>query len=154
VGQYVEGLAFSDDGNYLAVIPQNGSNLAPSHPFYNDHGLLVVFSVDGTKLTKLGEVKIGQMAARRRVGPRRQDLAGAEHGGQRARHRQLRRQEPERHRPSQSHRGPRRHPHGWALSLYVERLAMYCFRSVIVSRNCAHGQHYRAHVNARKCQLL
>ena len=60
VGQYVEGLAFSDDGNYLAVIPQNGSNLAPSHPFYNDHGLLVVFSVDGTKLTKLGEVKIGQ----------------------------------------------------------------------------------------------
>ena len=30
VGQYVEGLAFSDDGNYLAVIPQNGSNLAPS----------------------------------------------------------------------------------------------------------------------------
>jgi DNA-binding beta-propeller fold protein YncE len=60
VGQYVEGLAFSDDGNYLAVIPQNGSNLAPSHPFYNDHGLLVIFSVDGTKLTKLGEVKIGQ----------------------------------------------------------------------------------------------
>jgi DNA-binding beta-propeller fold protein YncE len=60
VGQYVEGLAFSDDGNYLAVIPQNGSNLAQSHPFYNDHGLLVVFSVDGTTLTKVAEVKIGQ----------------------------------------------------------------------------------------------
>lgn len=60
VGQYVEGLAFSDDGNYLAVIPQNGSNLAQSHPFYNDHGLLVVFSVNGTTLTKVGEVKIGQ----------------------------------------------------------------------------------------------
>jgi DNA-binding beta-propeller fold protein YncE len=60
VGQYVEGLAFSNDGNYLAVIPQNGSNLAPSHPFYNDHGLLVVFSVNGTTLTKVGEVKIGQ----------------------------------------------------------------------------------------------
>jgi DNA-binding beta-propeller fold protein YncE len=59
-GQYIEGLAFSDDGNYLAVIPQNGSNLAPSHPFYNDHGLLVVFSVNGTTLTKMGEVKIGQ----------------------------------------------------------------------------------------------
>ena len=60
VGQYVEGLAFSDDGNYLAVIPQNGSNLAPSHPFYNDRGLLVVLRVDGTVLTKVGEVKIGQ----------------------------------------------------------------------------------------------
>jgi DNA-binding beta-propeller fold protein YncE len=60
VGQYVEGLAFSDDGNYLAMIPQNGSNLAPSHPFYNDNGLLVVFSVKGTTLTKVAEVKIGQ----------------------------------------------------------------------------------------------
>jgi DNA-binding beta-propeller fold protein YncE len=60
VGQYIEGLAFSNDGNYLAVIPQNGSNLAPSHPFYNDHGLLVVFRVNGTTLTKVAEVKIGQ----------------------------------------------------------------------------------------------
>jgi len=60
VGQYIEGLAFSNDGNYLAVIPQNGSNLAPTHPFYNDHGLLVVFSVEGTTLTKVAEAKIGQ----------------------------------------------------------------------------------------------
>jgi len=60
VGQYVEGLAFSNDGNYLAVIPQNGSNLAPTHPFYNDHGLLVVFSVKGTTLTKVAEAKIGR----------------------------------------------------------------------------------------------
>src|SRR5262249_45004520 len=60
VGQYVEGLAFSNDGGYLAVIPQNGSNLAASHPFYNDHGLLVVFRVNGTTLTKVAEVKIGQ----------------------------------------------------------------------------------------------
>jgi DNA-binding beta-propeller fold protein YncE len=60
VGQYVEGVAFSDDGNFLAVIAQNGSSLAPSHPFYNDHGLLVVFSANGTTLTKVAEVKIGQ----------------------------------------------------------------------------------------------
>ena len=60
VGQYLEGLAFSDDGRFLAVIPQNGSNLAPSHPFYNDHGLLVVFSVKGTTLTKVAEVNIGK----------------------------------------------------------------------------------------------
>ncbi|HEV2625571.1 MAG TPA: YncE family protein [Xanthobacteraceae bacterium] len=60
VGQYIEDLAFSDDGKFLAVIPQNGSNLTPSHPFYNDHGLLVVFSVNGTKLTKVAEVNIGK----------------------------------------------------------------------------------------------
>jgi DNA-binding beta-propeller fold protein YncE len=60
VGQYVEGVAFSDDGNFLAVIAQNGSSLAPSHPFYNDHGLLVVFGVNGTTLTKVAEVEIGQ----------------------------------------------------------------------------------------------
>lgn len=60
VGQYVEGLAFSDDGNFLAVISQNGSSVAPSHPFYNDYGLLVVFRVNGTNLTKVGEVKIGK----------------------------------------------------------------------------------------------
>ena len=59
VGQYISGLAFSNDGSYLAVIPQNGSNLAPSHPFYNDHGLLVVLSVNGTTLTKVAEVNIG-----------------------------------------------------------------------------------------------
>jgi DNA-binding beta-propeller fold protein YncE len=60
VGQYVEGLAFSDDGNFLAVIAQNGSSVAPSHPFYNDHGLLVIFSVKGTRLDKVGEVEIGK----------------------------------------------------------------------------------------------
>jgi DNA-binding beta-propeller fold protein YncE len=60
VGQYVEGLALSDDGNFLAVIAQNGSSVAPNHPFYNDYGLLVVFSVKGTNLTKVGEVKIGK----------------------------------------------------------------------------------------------
>jgi DNA-binding beta-propeller fold protein YncE len=59
VGQYLEGLAFSPDGNFLAVIPQNGSNLPTNHPFYNDHGLLVVFAVKGTNLTKVAEAKIG-----------------------------------------------------------------------------------------------
>jgi DNA-binding beta-propeller fold protein YncE len=59
VGQYVEGLAFSPDGNFLAVIPQNGSNLPKEHPFYNEQGLLVVFAVKGTNLTKVAETKIG-----------------------------------------------------------------------------------------------
>jgi DNA-binding beta-propeller fold protein YncE len=59
VGQYVEGLAFSNDGNYLAVIAQNGSSVAPSHPFYNAHGLLILFGVKGTTLTKVAEIEIG-----------------------------------------------------------------------------------------------
>jgi DNA-binding beta-propeller fold protein YncE len=60
VGQYVEGLAFSNDGNFVAVIAQNGSSRAPDDPFYIDHGLLVVFSVNGTNLTKVAEAKIGK----------------------------------------------------------------------------------------------
>jgi DNA-binding beta-propeller fold protein YncE len=60
VGQYVEGVAFSPDGNYLAVIAQNGSSVAPAHPFFNDNGLVVVFRVDGTELTKVAEVAIGK----------------------------------------------------------------------------------------------
>jgi len=60
VGQYLEGLAFSDDGNYLAILAQNGSSIAENHPFYNDHSLVVVFSVNGTELTKVAEAKTGK----------------------------------------------------------------------------------------------
>jgi len=60
VGQIVEGLAFSDDGNYVALTAQDGSARPPDHPFYNDRGLLVVFSVNGTDLTKVAEAKIGK----------------------------------------------------------------------------------------------
>jgi DNA-binding beta-propeller fold protein YncE len=60
VGQTVEGLAFSDDGNYFAVTAQDGSARAPTHPFYNDNTLLVVFSVNGTNLTKVADAKTGK----------------------------------------------------------------------------------------------
>ena len=60
VGQIVEGLAFSNDGNYVALTAQDGSARAPNHPFYNDRGLLVVFSVNGTDLAKVAEAKIGK----------------------------------------------------------------------------------------------
>jgi DNA-binding beta-propeller fold protein YncE len=60
VGQIVEGMAFSDDGNYIALTAQNGSARPPSHAFYNDHSLLVVFRVNGATLTKVGEAKIGK----------------------------------------------------------------------------------------------
>jgi DNA-binding beta-propeller fold protein YncE len=60
VGQIVEGLAFSNDGNYVALTAQDGSGRAPNHPFYNDNGLVVVFSVNGTNLSKVAEAKVGK----------------------------------------------------------------------------------------------
>jgi DNA-binding beta-propeller fold protein YncE len=60
VGQIVEDLAFSNDGNYVAVTAQDGSARAPSHSFYNDNGLVVVFSVNGTNLTKVAEARVGK----------------------------------------------------------------------------------------------
>ena len=60
VGQIVEGLSFSNDGNYVAFTAQDGSARAPTHPFHNESGLVVVFSVNGTNLTKVAEAKIGK----------------------------------------------------------------------------------------------
>jgi DNA-binding beta-propeller fold protein YncE len=60
VGQIVEGVAFSDDGSFVAVIAQDGSNRAPNHPFYNEQGLAVIYAVNGTELTKVSEAKIGK----------------------------------------------------------------------------------------------
>jgi DNA-binding beta-propeller fold protein YncE len=60
VGQIVEGLAFSPDGSHLAVTAQDGSNRPASHPFYNANGLLVVFKVDGTTLTKVAELRVAK----------------------------------------------------------------------------------------------
>jgi len=60
VAQIVEGVAFSADGNYVAVTAQNGSARAPGHPFYNDHSLVVIFSVNGVELTRVAEARIGK----------------------------------------------------------------------------------------------
>ena len=70
VGQYVEGVTFSDDGNYVAVVAQNGSSLAENHPFYNDHSLLVLFSVRGTEFTKVAEAKFGKWGQQLVAAPR------------------------------------------------------------------------------------
>jgi len=59
VGQIVEGLVISNDGKYVALTAQDGSNKTPDFPFYNAHSLLAVFSINGTTLTKVGEARIG-----------------------------------------------------------------------------------------------
>jgi DNA-binding beta-propeller fold protein YncE len=59
VGQTPEGVAMSSDGAFVAVTVMNGSNRAKTHPAFNDFGLLQVYSIKGTKLTKEAEAKVG-----------------------------------------------------------------------------------------------
>jgi DNA-binding beta-propeller fold protein YncE len=62
VGQTPEGLSISPDGAYVAVVMHNGSPRPKNHPAYNDHGLMKIFKVDGTKLTLAATAKIGTWA--------------------------------------------------------------------------------------------
>jgi len=62
VGQTPEGVSMSSDGAYIAVILHNGSPRAKNHPAYNDHGLMRIFKVSGTKLTLVTTAKIGVWA--------------------------------------------------------------------------------------------
>jgi len=59
VGQTPEGLALSPDGAYLAVGVMNGSNKPKNNPFFNDYGLVRVFSLKGNELIPLTEAKVG-----------------------------------------------------------------------------------------------
>ena len=59
VGQTPEGLKMSPDGQYVAVTVMNGSNKPKASPFFNDNGLLMVLSVNGAKLAKVAEAKVG-----------------------------------------------------------------------------------------------
>lgn len=59
VGQTPECAAFSPDGKLLGVVVMNGSNKPKASPFFNDMGKVLVFGVDGTKLTKIAEAPIG-----------------------------------------------------------------------------------------------
>jgi hypothetical protein len=49
----------SPDGAYAAVTVMNGSQRAKAHFAYNDHGLIKVYRVEGTKLTYVTETKVG-----------------------------------------------------------------------------------------------
>jgi DNA-binding beta-propeller fold protein YncE len=59
VGQIPEGATFSPDGSHVAVTIQNGSNKPKSHQSYNDHGVVMVYRVDGGKLTLAAQAKVG-----------------------------------------------------------------------------------------------
>jgi DNA-binding beta-propeller fold protein YncE len=59
VGQTPEHLTLSHDGKYLALTIGNGSSSRPGSPNFNPNGLLKVYSVDGSHLTEVTEVKTG-----------------------------------------------------------------------------------------------
>ena len=111
VGQIPEGATFSPDGSHVAVTIQNGSNRPKSHQSYNDHGVVMVYRVEGGKLT------LAAAGEGRRLGPGggleqgRQDAAGAIHARQGARRAELRRQVAEGDRPDQGPGRPGGHPH-------------------------------------------
>jgi DNA-binding beta-propeller fold protein YncE len=60
VGPSPEGIKVSPDSSVVAVVLINGTNLAKSSPFYNDHGKLVLFRVSGTALARVAEAPIGR----------------------------------------------------------------------------------------------
>src|SRR5499426_2056000 len=59
VGQIPEAAVFSPDGSHVAVTLQNGSQRPKTHQAYNEGGLLMVYRVDGTKLTLVAQAKVG-----------------------------------------------------------------------------------------------
>jgi DNA-binding beta-propeller fold protein YncE len=60
VGPSPEGIKFSPDGRYIAITVNNGSNLPPESSFHNTNATLQVWSLNGTQLTKAGDLPIGQ----------------------------------------------------------------------------------------------
>jgi len=60
VGQTPEGVGMSPDGSHVAITVMNGSQRARSHPAYNDHGLVKIYRIEGTKLSPVAEANVGR----------------------------------------------------------------------------------------------
>lgn len=60
VGLTPEGVKLAPDSSYAVVILENGTNKAPSFPFYNTKGKMVVVKIEGKTLKRGPEIDIGQ----------------------------------------------------------------------------------------------
>lgn len=60
VGPTPEGIRLSPDGRHVALVVENGSNLAKTSPFFGDKGLLRVYALSGSDLRKVAEAPIGR----------------------------------------------------------------------------------------------
>jgi DNA-binding beta-propeller fold protein YncE len=58
-GTTLEGLTIAPDGRHAALTVMNGTNTAKASGFYNDFGLLKVFSLKGTALAPVATAKLG-----------------------------------------------------------------------------------------------
>ena len=56
-----EGLAFSPKGNIAVAVDATGSNHPKSDWYYHPHGVVVVFKVDGKKVTRLNDIEVGAL---------------------------------------------------------------------------------------------
>jgi len=61
VGDSPEGLAISPKGNIAVSVEAQGSNKPTSTWYYHKGGQVSVLKIDGTKVTKIGEVTVGQL---------------------------------------------------------------------------------------------
>ena len=59
VGQTPEGVSISPDGKFAAASVMNGSNKPKASPFFNDFGLLKIYSIKNNKLAPVAEAKVG-----------------------------------------------------------------------------------------------
>jgi DNA-binding beta-propeller fold protein YncE len=59
VGPIPEGLVISPNGKYVAVTILNGTNVAPTSPFFHDYALLKVLEIRNRKLVAVAETKLG-----------------------------------------------------------------------------------------------
>jgi DNA-binding beta-propeller fold protein YncE len=59
VGPIPEGISISPNGRFVAVSVLNGTNAAPSSPFYHDFAILKVLEIRGRKLQVVTEAKLG-----------------------------------------------------------------------------------------------
>ena len=61
VGDSPEGLAISPKGNIAVSVEARGSNKPTSIWYYHKSGAVSVLQIDGTRVTKIGEVTVGQL---------------------------------------------------------------------------------------------
>ncbi len=59
VGQTPESLTVAPDGKHVVATVMNGSNKAPGSPFLSDHGLAIVYAVEGMRYRRVAEAKVG-----------------------------------------------------------------------------------------------
>jgi DNA-binding beta-propeller fold protein YncE len=81
-GMNPEGIRLSPDGKLCAVAIQNGSQKAPNSPFFNESSRVILYRVDGLKLTRLSDAPTGLWSQGAEFTPDSKGLIVGNMGGQ------------------------------------------------------------------------